>query len=107
MILFSPCRTFSKYYLANTVAYEAYSASVCDADCRRYHYCAMAKQDYGTFNDCIAEHFGYDTTTTDTDDDTTTTDTDDTDTTTSSAGRIICNSYVAILLFFIQCCRSL
>ncbi len=45
--------TFAKYYSANTVAHEEYSNETCDANCRRYHYCAAAHQDYGHFDSCI------------------------------------------------------
>ncbi len=45
--------TFARYYSANTVAHEEYSNETCDANCRRYHYCAAAHQDYGHFDSCI------------------------------------------------------
>ncbi len=45
--------TFAKYYHANTVAYEEFSNDTCDGTCRRFHYCAAARQDYRQFDACI------------------------------------------------------
>ena len=35
------------------MAYEDYSAGVCDPICRRYHYCAAAAQNYDRFDSCV------------------------------------------------------
>jgi len=48
---------FEKYYSANTVKFEEATESNCDANCMRYHFCALYQQDYKKFEDCVAPSF--------------------------------------------------